>query len=53
MGCGLIVGTPDECVSRLREFESIGVNSFVLGFTGDIDITPLKIFRDTVAPELR
>ena len=50
---GLIVGTPDECVSRLREFESIGVNSFVLGFTGDIDITPLEIFRDTVAPELR
>ena len=50
---GLIVGTPEECVARLREFRAIGVNSFVLGFTGDIDITPLEIFRDTVAPELR
>ena len=50
---GLIVGTPEECVSRLRQFAEIGVNSFVLGFTGDVDITPLEIFRDTVAPELR
>jgi len=50
---GLITGTPDECVNRLREFAAIGVNSFVLGFTGDVDITPLEIFRDKVVPELR
>lgn len=50
---GLITGTPEECVARLREFADVGVNSFALGFTGDIDITPLEIFRDTVAPELR
>jgi alkanesulfonate monooxygenase SsuD/methylene tetrahydromethanopterin reductase-like flavin-dependent oxidoreductase (luciferase family) len=50
---GYVTGTPQECVSRLREFAAIGVNNFVLGFTGDIDITPLEIFRDTVAPELR
>jgi alkanesulfonate monooxygenase SsuD/methylene tetrahydromethanopterin reductase-like flavin-dependent oxidoreductase (luciferase family) len=50
---GDIVGTPEECVARLREFREIGVNSFVLGFTGDIDITPLEIFQETVVPELR
>ena len=50
---GDITGTPNECVNRLREFAAIGVNSFVLGFTGDVDITPLEIFRDKVAPELR
>jgi len=50
---GLIIGNPDECVSRLREFAEIGVNSFILGFTGDTDITPLELFRDTVVPELR
>jgi len=50
---GLIIGKPEECVDRLREFAAIGVNSFVLGFTGDTDISPLEIFQDTVAPELR
>jgi hypothetical protein len=34
-------------------FHAIGVKSFVLGFTADTDISPLEIFRDTVAPELR
>jgi alkanesulfonate monooxygenase SsuD/methylene tetrahydromethanopterin reductase-like flavin-dependent oxidoreductase (luciferase family) len=50
---GFIVGMPDECVNHLRKFASIGVNSFVLGFTGDTEIAPLEIFRDRVAPELR
>jgi F420-dependent oxidoreductase-like protein len=50
---GFIVGTPDECVNDLRKFATIGVNSFVLGFTGDTEITPLETFWDTVAPELR
>ena len=50
---GYLIGTPDECVNHLREFAAIGVNSFVLGFTGAIDIRPLEVFRDTIAPELR
>jgi F420-dependent oxidoreductase-like protein len=50
---GLIIGTADECVNHLRDFAAIGVKSFVLGFTGDTDIAPLEIFRDSVAPELR
>jgi F420-dependent oxidoreductase-like protein len=50
---GFIIGAPDECVNHLRRFAAIGVNSFVLGFTGDTDIVPLEIFRDEVAPELR
>jgi alkanesulfonate monooxygenase SsuD/methylene tetrahydromethanopterin reductase-like flavin-dependent oxidoreductase (luciferase family) len=50
---GYITGTPEECVNRLREFAAIGVNNFVLGYTGDIDITPSEMLRDIVAPELR
>jgi F420-dependent oxidoreductase-like protein len=50
---GFIIGPPDECVNHLRKFAAIGVNSFVLGFTGDTDIGPLEIFWDKVAPELR
>jgi len=50
---GVFVGQPDECVNHLRKFAEIGVNSFVLGFTGDTEITPLETFRDRVAPELR
>ena len=50
---GLIIGTSEECLERLREIKAIGVNSFVIGFTGDSDATPLETFRDTVAPELR
>ena len=50
---GFLIGLPDECVSRLRELADAGVNSFMLGFTGDIEITPLETFRDQVAPELR
>jgi len=50
---GLIIGTPEECLERLREIKAIGVNSFVIGFRGDSDVTPLETFWDTVAPELR
>ena len=50
---GFIIGQPDECVRRLREFAAIGVETFVLGFTGDTEVTPLEIFRDEVAPKLR
>ena len=50
---GFIVGLPDECVTRLRKFAAIGVNSFVLGFPGDTEISPLEVFRDKVVPELR
>jgi F420-dependent oxidoreductase-like protein len=50
---GFMIGSPDECVNHLRKFAAMGVNSFVLGFTGDTEIEPLEIFRDEVAPELR
>jgi F420-dependent oxidoreductase-like protein len=50
---GFVVGRPDEVVDRLRQFRSIGVNCFMLGFTGDTEIAPLELFRDEVAPELR
>lgn len=50
---GFIIGPPEECVDYLRKFAAIGVNSFVLGFPGDIEIGPLEIFRDKVVPELR
>jgi len=50
---GLIIGTSEECLQRLREIKAIGVNSFVIGFRGDSDVTPLETFQDMVAPELR
>jgi len=50
---GFIVGLPDECVTHLRKFAAIGVNSFVLSFPSDTEISPLEVFRDKVVPELR
>jgi len=50
---GYIIGQPDECTQRLRQFKDIGVNSFYLIFTGDTEIHPLETFRDEVIPQLR
>jgi F420-dependent oxidoreductase-like protein len=50
---GFIVGEPDECVRRLRQFKELGVNSFFLGFTDDTEVQPLETFRDEVIPQLR
>jgi len=50
---GYIIGSPDECVNHLRKFAAMGVNSFVIGFPGDVETGPLETFRDKVVPELR
>jgi F420-dependent oxidoreductase-like protein len=50
---GFIVGLPDQCIGRLRKLRALGVNSFILGFTGGTDVAPLETFRDRVIPELR
>jgi F420-dependent oxidoreductase-like protein len=53
IGRGFIIGEPDECVRRLRQFKEIGVNNFFLGFTGDTETQTLETFRDEVIPQLR
>ena len=50
---GFIIGEPDECVRRLRQFKELGVNSFFLSFTDDTETQPLETFRDEVIPQLR
>jgi alkanesulfonate monooxygenase SsuD/methylene tetrahydromethanopterin reductase-like flavin-dependent oxidoreductase (luciferase family) len=47
-----IVGTPDSCVQKIREYTDLGVSCFMLVFPGATkDLKPLKLFSEKVMPE--
>lgn len=52
-GFGFILGQPDEIVEQLRKLREIGMNHYLLIFSGDTLIRPLEIFRDKVIPHFR
>lgn len=53
---GVLVGTPEECADRIREFESLGVERIILSF-GPLpfsvaDPEQIEIVAETVLPRL-
>jgi alkanesulfonate monooxygenase SsuD/methylene tetrahydromethanopterin reductase-like flavin-dependent oxidoreductase (luciferase family) len=48
----LIIGTPEECAERLREYTDAGIDYLVLGVTGDKLGWPLEIIKDELLPLL-
>ena len=47
-----IVGTPEECVEKLREYTRLGVTYFILRFGDAPSKEGLRIFAEEVIPEL-
>jgi F420-dependent oxidoreductase-like protein len=50
---GWVIGEPDQCVQKLRKVKDLGINHIILSFSNDTEITPLELFMDQVAPQLR
>lgn len=54
---GALVGTPDECVARVKEFEARGVEHLILSFApvpfAISDLGQLELFAAEVLPKLR
>jgi alkanesulfonate monooxygenase SsuD/methylene tetrahydromethanopterin reductase-like flavin-dependent oxidoreductase (luciferase family) len=48
-----LVGTPDEVVDRIREYQALGVRHFMLWFLDFPSTTGLKLFAEKVMPALR
>jgi alkanesulfonate monooxygenase SsuD/methylene tetrahydromethanopterin reductase-like flavin-dependent oxidoreductase (luciferase family) len=49
-----LVGTPAQCIERIRAYEEIGVSYFILYFQGAADdLEPLRLFADQVLPAFR
>ena len=47
-----IVGTPEECVEKLREYIRLGVTYFILRFGDAPSKKGLRLFAEEVIPEL-
>lgn len=50
---GSVIGTPDECVKKLRAYVDLGIEHFALLFLGDKSLEPLQVFADQVMPQFR
>jgi len=48
-----LVGTPEEIVSRIREFIDVGVTYIMMRFPDMIENEPLRLFADEVMPVFR
>jgi len=49
----LAVGTPTQCVDRLRPYFRLGVGDFLLGMRTPVDWQTIELFVRDVAPALR
>jgi alkanesulfonate monooxygenase SsuD/methylene tetrahydromethanopterin reductase-like flavin-dependent oxidoreductase (luciferase family) len=49
----LVMGTPDECVERLKPYLDLGVRDFVLGARPPVDWRSVELFAQEVIPALR
>jgi alkanesulfonate monooxygenase SsuD/methylene tetrahydromethanopterin reductase-like flavin-dependent oxidoreductase (luciferase family) len=49
----MIVGTPEQCVERLRSYADLGVGDFLLGALAPIDGPTIELVAQSVAPALR
>ena len=49
----MIVGTPEQCVERLRPYAELGVGDFLLGSLTPVDWPTIELVAKSVAPALR
>jgi alkanesulfonate monooxygenase SsuD/methylene tetrahydromethanopterin reductase-like flavin-dependent oxidoreductase (luciferase family) len=49
----MVVGTPEQCVERLRAYADLGVRDFLLGALAPADWQTIELIAESVAPELR
>jgi hypothetical protein len=49
----MIVGTPEQCVERLRPYADLGVGDFLLGSMTPVDWRTIELAAGTVAPVLK
>jgi alkanesulfonate monooxygenase SsuD/methylene tetrahydromethanopterin reductase-like flavin-dependent oxidoreductase (luciferase family) len=49
----MIVGTPEQCVERLRAYADLGVRDFLLGALAPADWQTIELIAESVAPALR
>jgi alkanesulfonate monooxygenase SsuD/methylene tetrahydromethanopterin reductase-like flavin-dependent oxidoreductase (luciferase family) len=49
----MIVGTPEQCVERLRAYGDLGVGDFLLGSMPPTDWQTIELVATSVAPALK
>jgi alkanesulfonate monooxygenase SsuD/methylene tetrahydromethanopterin reductase-like flavin-dependent oxidoreductase (luciferase family) len=49
----MIVGTPEQCVERLRRYADLGVGDFLLGSLAPVDWQTIELVAESVAPALK
>ena len=49
----MIVGTPEQCVEKLRAYADLGVGDFLLGAMTPIDWRTIELAANSVAPALK
>ena len=50
---GWLIGDPDYCVRELQKWKEIGINHLILSFPNDIEVAPMELFMNRVAPKLK
>jgi F420-dependent oxidoreductase-like protein len=48
-----IVGTPEQCIDQIKEYNKLGVTYFMLHFPDMPDLTSLRLFAQRVMPTLK
>jgi len=48
-----VIGTPEQCVERLREYADLGVGDFLLGALPPADWQTIELVAESVAPALK
>ena len=49
----MFVGTPEQCVERLRAYADLGVGDFLLGSMTPVDWQTIELVAESVAPALK
>jgi alkanesulfonate monooxygenase SsuD/methylene tetrahydromethanopterin reductase-like flavin-dependent oxidoreductase (luciferase family) len=49
----MIVGTPEQCVERLRPYADLGVGDFLLGALAPVDWRTVELVAESVGPALK
>jgi F420-dependent oxidoreductase-like protein len=49
----LVIGTPEQCIERLRPYAELGVGDFLLGATAPVDWRTVELVANTVAPAIK
>jgi alkanesulfonate monooxygenase SsuD/methylene tetrahydromethanopterin reductase-like flavin-dependent oxidoreductase (luciferase family) len=49
----MIVGTPEQCIDRLRAYADLGVGDFLLSALTPVDQQTIQLVANSVAPALK